>query len=83
MEHIDIIHTFQQEFNRLLSPMEKEIISDWKKDGHDDEAIIKALKQSVFNGAVSLRYINKILLSWKSSSNESTDSEQQDLSWLD
>ena len=42
MEKQDIIHVFQHEFGRLLTPMEKEIIADWKKDGFDEETIIKA-----------------------------------------
>ena len=83
MEQLGIFHIFQYEFNRLLTPIEKEIIEDWKKEGFSDETIIKALKQSVYNGAVSLRYINKILQSWKSQANNNNESvPEQDLSWL-
>lgn len=83
MEQLDIFHIFQYEFNRLLTPIEKEIIEDWKKEGFSDETIIKGLKQSVYNGAVSLRYINKILQSWKSQANNNNESvQEQDLSWL-
>lgn len=83
MEQLDIFHIFQYEFNRLLTPIEKEIIEDWKKEGFSAETIIKALKQSVYNGAVSLRYINKILQSWKSQANNNNESvPEQDLSWL-
>ena len=82
MEQLDIFHIFQYEFNRLLTPIEKEIIEDWKKEGFSDETIIKGLKQSVYNGAVSLRYINKILQSWKSQANNNESVPEQDLSWL-
>lgn len=81
MEKQDIIQVFQQEFGRLLSPMEKEIIDDWKKDGISEETIIKGLKQSVFNGALSFRYISKILQSWKAENQETTNNI--DLSFLD
>lgn len=78
----NIISTFEHEFCRLLSPMELEIINDWKTQGFEDDKIREALKQSVFNGALSLRYINKILQSWKSKEVVDNTTEQ-DLSWLD
>ncbi len=76
----DIITAFQREFGRLLSPMELEIINDWKTQGFEDSKIREALKQSVFNGALSLRYINKILQSWKTK--ETAEVNDQDLPWL-
>lgn len=82
METKDIINTFQREFGRLLTPIEQEIITDWKKDS-TDETILSALKQAVFNGAVSLRYISKILERWKTNTNEQSSLSEQDLSWLD
>ena len=81
MEHLDIYHIFQYEFNRLLTPLEKEFIDDWKKEGFSDDIIIKALKRAVYNSAVSFRYIYKILQSWKSQ--ETNNVQEQDLSWLD
>lgn len=78
----DIINTFQHEFGRLLSPMELEIINDWKSQGFENDKIREALKQSVFNGALSLRYISKILQSWKSK-DEVENVINQDLSWLE
>ena len=76
--------TIQKEFGRLLSPMEQEIIADWKnKDNFTDETILSALKQAVYNGAVSLRYISKILQRWKTDNNEAPNLSEQDLSWLD
>lgn len=81
MDKKDIITTFQHEFGRLLSPMELEIINDWKEQGFEDEKIREALKQSVFNGALSFRYIGKILQSWKTK-DDITSAVEQDLSWL-
>ena len=77
----NIINTFEHEFGRLLSPMELEIINDWKSQGFEDEKIREALKQSVYNNAVSLRYISKILQSWKSNE-EAENITEKDLSWL-
>ena len=83
METKDVVNTVQQEFGRLLTPIEQEIIADWKKEGSTDETILSALKQAVFNGAVSLRYISKILQRWKTENNETSTLSEQDLSWLD
>ncbi len=80
----DISSMFEHELGRLLTPMELEIIEDWKKNGFEDSTIRDALKEAVFNGAVSFRYINKILDSWKSveSSVDVLTKQEQDLSWL-
>lgn len=83
MEQKDLLNQFQLEFGRLLSPMEQEIIADWKKEGFTEEVIINGLKQAVYNGAVSLRYISKILQRWKTDNNETPSLSEQDLSWLD
>ena len=40
MEQKDLLNQFQLEFGRLLSPMEQEIITDWKKEGFTEESII-------------------------------------------
>ncbi|CAM5181692.1 DNA replication protein DnaD OS=Ureibacillus acetophenoni OX=614649 GN=SAMN05877842_103296 PE=4 SV=1 [Ureibacillus acetophenoni] len=57
---------FEQEFGRLLSPMEIETISMWLDvDRHTPELIKAALKEAVLAGKVSLRYIDRILFEWK------------------
>ena len=78
MDQIKVINVFQDEFHRILTPMEKEIINDWAKE-YSEETIIGALKDAVFNGVSNLRYINKIL---KSSKSETQDQEDQNLDWL-
>lgn len=79
----DLVNIFQHEFNKLLSPIEIEIIEDWKIEGFDEDTIREALKEAVFNGAVSFRYIDKILQSWKSSKESVDSTTEQDLSWLE
>ncbi len=58
-------NTFEHELGRTLSPMEYEIISTWLDDDHNEEIIIAALKEAIYNGVTSLRYIDKILYEWK------------------
>lgn len=60
---MDIIHVFQRELNRLLSPMEIEIIKEWQSNGFSDNDIKNGLRTAVYNGvsADSFKYIFKIL----------------------
>lgn len=74
-----VYNKFEQEFQRLLTPMEKEIINDWREK-NTDETIIKALKEAVYSNALSLRYIAKILDRWQ---NEDSPAPEFDTSWLD
>lgn len=61
----DLFSIFEQEFGRLLSPMECETISAWvDQDRYTDEIIRFALKEAVFAGKLSLRYIDRILIEW-------------------
>lgn len=61
-----IFNLFEQEFGRLLSPIEIETIGMWMDlDQHTPEIIKAALKEAVLAGKVSLRYIDRILMEWK------------------
>lgn len=61
-----IFSIFEQEFGRLLSPMELENINAWLDiDKHSPELIKAALKEAVLAGKLSLRYIDRILFEWK------------------
>lgn len=65
-EEGEIFSLFEQEFGRLLSPMELETIGMWlDNDGHSPAIIKAALKEAVVAGKVSLRYIDRILFEWK------------------
>ncbi len=59
-----IYDIISQEFNRELSPMEKEKISEWQNE-YSDELIKEAVKDTVINGVSSLRYVDKILYDWE------------------
>lgn len=60
----NIYEIIEKEFGRTLSPIEAEIISAWLDNNISEELIKEALKEAVFNGVSSLRYIDKILYEW-------------------
>ena len=55
---------FEKEFGRPLSPIEFELIGGWQTTGINEELILLALKEAVYNGALNIRYIDKILFEW-------------------
>jgi DNA replication protein len=62
----NLLHTFEQEFGRPLTPMECTQIIRWYKDaGYSEELIMDALKRAIFRGIFNLNYIDKILLHWE------------------
>lgn len=63
-EKEDIFSTFEKEFGRTLSGTDYEIINAWIDKGFSPEIINAALKEAVYNGVNSFRYIDKILFEW-------------------
>ena len=60
----NLLEEFEKEFGRTLSPMECQIINGWG-DLYSEELIKEALKETIYNGVKSLRYVNGILVAWK------------------
>lgn len=60
IEQTNIIVIFEQEFNRKLSPFEKEIIREWY-DTYNNELILYALRQAVMQGVLTFAYIRSII----------------------
>ncbi|HOZ89036.1 MAG TPA: DnaD domain protein [Bacilli bacterium] len=60
----DIYTVFEKEFGRTLSSMDLEIINGWLATGTTEEMVLGALKEAVYNGVTSLRYIDKIIYEW-------------------
>ena len=60
----NIFNAFEQEFGRPLSSMEYELITGWLDRGINEELITSALKEAIFNGTLTLRYIDAILAEW-------------------
>lgn len=58
--------TFEQEFGRLLTPMEGDQIKDWVESEKYEYSLIKgALKRSVLRGILNFKYIDSILREWR------------------
>lgn len=61
----EIFTLFAKEWERPLSPLEKEIITRWLAVNYQPEIIIEALKETVYQGVKNLRYIDRLLLEWE------------------
>jgi len=60
----DIFSTFEAEFRRPLTGTEFEIIKAWLEKMYNEDLILEALKEAVYNGATNIRYIDTILYEW-------------------
>ena len=65
LDNSDIFSIFENEFGRPISSMECQIIKGWIDDNFSHELIMEALKEAIYNGVTSLRYIEKILYDWR------------------
>ena len=92
----DIYSKYEKELGRPLSPMESEIISKWLEE-YDEELIILALKEAIYNGTTNFRYIYRIIFEWnkkgiktekdiienrKKYINDKKNVEIEDIDWL-
>lgn len=59
-----IYEIIEKEFGRPLSPMEYEIIGAWLNDYSNEELVLEALKEAIYNGVYNLRYMDVILNEW-------------------
>src|SRR5690625_2534640 len=61
-----LLKMFEQEFSRPLSPIEIQTIGMWiEEDKYPISLIELALKEAVLNQVYSLKYIDRILLTWQ------------------
>ena len=65
LDNSDIYSVFESEFGRTISPMECQVINGWIEDNFYHELIMEALKEAIYNGANSLRYIETVLYTWR------------------
>ena len=63
-DNSDVFSMLEKEIGKQLSPIEIEIVKTWKESYYSDELIKEAIKEAVMNGAISLKYIDKILFTW-------------------
>lgn len=76
----DLHQQFEKEFGRLLSPIEIETINLWiSEDNYDVDVIRLALKEAVLNQAYSLKYIDRVLISWERKNLKTSDQINQEL----
>ncbi|TGD24607.1 DnaD domain protein [Companilactobacillus suantsaicola] len=74
----ELFKKIEVEFGRPISPIEQEQIHQWIDDDHYSiELIGLALREAVLNQAYSLKYMDRILISWEKS-NIKTAEQLQD-----
>lgn len=79
-EAAQLVRTFEREFGRVLTPIELETINQWLvMDSYQPDLIRLALKEAVIHQAISLKYIDKILLSWEKKNIRTVQEAQQEL----
>ncbi len=60
----NLFELFEQKFGRTLSSLEYGLINAWIDSGYSEEIITLALEEAIYNGASSLKYIDRILYMW-------------------
>lgn len=77
----DLLKAIQEEFGRSLSPIELETVGMWiDQDGYDLELIYLSLKEAVLNNAYSLKYMDRILLTWEKKNIRTKDDAHREIS---
>jgi len=64
-DNSDIFLVFEKELGKPLSSYELETINGWIESGTSEDLIIGALKEAIFNGTSSFRYIDSIIYNWE------------------
>ncbi|WP_099974791.1 DnaD domain-containing protein [Lactobacillus terrae] len=74
----ELFKKLEIEFGRPISPIEQEQVHQWINDDHYPVELIElALREAVLNQAYSLKYMDRILISWEKS-NIKTAEQLQD-----
>ena len=77
-EPISLVSIFEEQFGRALSPIELNILREWKESNYDDEMIVKALKEAVKSQVLNFRYIEGILHNWAKNGVKPRDVESEE-----
>lgn len=85
---INLVELFESEFGRSLTPIEIEILKEWKQCQYSNEMIIEALKEATLSHVHNMRYIEKILVDWakhgmKKTGREKVESSQKVVNFVD
>ena len=74
----ELFKKIEVEFGRPLSPIEQEQIHQWIDDDHYSIDLIDlSLREAVLNQAYSLKYMDRILISWEKSNIKSAEQLQE------
>lgn len=74
----ELFKKIEVEFGRPISPIEQEQIHQWIDDDHYSiELIDLSLREAVLNQAYSLKYMDRILISWEKSNIKSAEQLQE------
>lgn len=66
-EVAELIHTIESEFGRTCSSFEIQLIASWVHEYQFSIELIKAaIKEAILANAYNLKYVDRILLNWKS-----------------
>lgn len=60
-----IIKSFEKEYKRSLSPIERSLLVDWFEHGYSADQIIDAMMECLSKGKKTFREIDKLLLQWQ------------------
>jgi len=61
----DVFKVFESELGRTISSMELELINGWLSNGTPEELVLGALREAVYNGVTSFKYIDRIIFEWE------------------
>ncbi|WP_070022159.1 DnaD domain-containing protein [Streptococcus agalactiae] len=77
MDENKLFDNFQQCFGRFMTPFEIEDIQKWiNEDDMPIEVVNMALKEAVVNDKINWKYINKILIDWHKSGDNTVEKVQ-------
>ncbi len=61
----DIFTIFEKKFKRPLYSQETELIKAWSEEMYNEDLVLAALDEAIYNGAVNTKYIDTILYEWQ------------------
>lgn len=74
----ELFKKIEVEFGRPISPIEQEQVHQWIDDDHYSIKLIDlALREAVLNQAYSLKYMDRILISWEKSNIKTAEQLQE------
>ena len=73
-----LVHQFEVEFGRLLSPIERQEVAAWINiDHYDSEIVQMALREAVLAQVYNFKYVDRILLNWQQHNLKSPEQVKQ------